>query len=602
MLDVSDATDIMDILLVIAALVSLSAPGLTSSCSRKIKELPSVREDHVCIAFDNLTDKNAGLTPYNPERGDISINVLNHSAGVAQVQFPLAASSKYDSYELTLYVLEGDMTDEECQNMDFGFLPHSTKYFDVFNCSEVLKSEEEAECSPSCSRMGVVNFAYVFSACYYVRLTPLRNGNKFPHVNSLRANIHTGYKKQTLWGVDTTCHHQCFPGKNGTWELRLTFLSDLIKQRILLELWLASVLCVFNDNDPTRLAAWVFNYTHTGELECESKVTSPTNPNNCSLLTNGHVECIFSNIKSGNYCVTLIASDPTRCNEASPIWTEDISGTLKRCISPYLFGCYEEEKTEPLPAKIPVNNNKDGIFITVGAFLSIGVVGAIVYLIARKHFKPRPVRMISVMDSVMSAVQPSNPQVLLLYAQDCKEFMQLMTTFRHLLTNVGHCKMLDCFDPDRAEEIAESPVDWIRRCVSSPEVKVVVVASNCAVAHQKALSKGISLDYKRPLPYCHLFRYGLQEVTYNHDYTNTFVVRFDENDLSYLTPYTRYVLPLHLQELLRSLNPSLDVSCVGECKDEQKFRDNHSEMMNFKRQNPDYVVHLMTKSVDEARA
>lgn len=88
--------------------------------------------------------------------------------------------------------------------------------------------------------------------------------------------------------------------------------------------------------------------------------------------------------------------------------------------------------------------------------------------------------------------------------------------------------MYDCFDPILAEEVGQSKVDWMRRHVSSDDVKIVVVESLAAVIHQQALVHHTRVCYREPTWLDELFLYGLKSLTddeQRNTYQHVFVVR-----------------------------------------------------------------------------
>ena len=88
--------------------------------------------------------------------------------------------------------------------------------------------------------------------------------------------------------------------------------------------------------------------------------------------------------------------------------------------------------------------------------------------------------------------------------------------------------MYDCFDPVASEELGENKTDWLLTRIHSPDVKVVLVESKCAVLQQMALMQHVKVIYKDPMWLDDLFLYGLRlllEDLQTNVYERVFVVR-----------------------------------------------------------------------------
>lgn len=88
--------------------------------------------------------------------------------------------------------------------------------------------------------------------------------------------------------------------------------------------------------------------------------------------------------------------------------------------------------------------------------------------------------------------------------------------------------MYDCFDPAASEELCQNKTDWLLTRIRSPDVKVVLVESKCAVLQQMALTQHMKVIYKDPTWLDDLFLYGLRllfEDVQMNVYERVFVVR-----------------------------------------------------------------------------
>jgi len=89
-------------------------------------------------------------------------------------------------------------------------------------------------------------------------------------------------------------------------------------------------------------------------------------------------------------------------------------------------------------------------------------------------------------------------------------------------------QVYDCFDPVASEELYQNKADWLLTRIHSPDVKVVLVESKCAVLQQMALIQHMKVIYKDPTCLDDLFFYGLRlllEDPQTNVYERVFVVR-----------------------------------------------------------------------------
>jgi hypothetical protein len=90
-------------------------------------------------------------------------------------------------------------------------------------------------------------------------------------------------------------------------------------------------------------------------------------------------------------------------------------------------------------------------------------------------------------------------------------------------------QVYDCFDHALAEEIAAGAVEWLYRLLERDDVKIVVVETECAMLHQKALFEGVRLSYWEPMWLDDIFVQGLKGVEsdkMSSQYDRVFVVRY----------------------------------------------------------------------------
>jgi len=86
----------------------------------------------------------------------------------------------------------------------------------------------------------------------------------------------------------------------------------------------------------------------------------------------------------------------------------------------------------------------------------------------------------------------------------------------------------DCFDPAASEELCQNKTDWLLTHIRSPDVKVLLIESKCAVLQQMALIQHMKVIYKNPTWLDDLFLYGLRVLLEDLQmsvYERVFVVR-----------------------------------------------------------------------------
>ncbi|XP_021939673.1 uncharacterized protein LOC110839601 isoform X3 [Zootermopsis nevadensis] len=196
---------------------------------------------------------------------------------------------------------------------------------------------------------------------------------------------------------------------------------------------------------------------------------------------------------------------------------------------------------------------------------------------------------------------PVLPQVLLLYPRDCEPFMKLMVTLRNMLREVMKCKVYDCFDHTLAEEIATGAAEWLNRHLECDNMKIVVIESECAVLHQKALFQGIRVFYQNPAWLDDIFIHGLKELANDkrsNQYNRFFVVCVhgftDENNgLSIITSNTRYVIPQHIKELMTSLYRQPDLEYTEHL---HAILKDIQALAEYKVNNMDYMNQLLIRA------
>ncbi|KAF6216109.1 hypothetical protein GE061_000447 [Apolygus lucorum] len=148
-------------------------------------------------------------------------------------------------------------------------------------------------------------------------------------------------------------------------------------------------------------------------------------------------------------------------------------------------------------------------------------------------------------------------EVLLMYPKKDKLFMNMMSSFRKLLKIYAKNGVVwDPLDPEQLENVVENPGRWMQRVLMNPDLKIVFVETEEAVAwfddENRTLVVGDEDLYINALSYIH----NHPELIFN--YQRLLVVRFDyikPHTLSTLTmvPQKRYNMPHQLGLLIMDI-------------------------------------------------
>nr|CAD7449391.1 unnamed protein product [Timema bartmani] len=79
-----------------------------------------------------------------------------------------------------------------------------------------------------------------------------------------------------------------------------------------------------------------------------------------------------------------------------------------------------------------------------------------------------------------------------------------------------------------AENVSTDPMVWVRNLIDDPDVRIMLVSSECASVIYQSRQKGKKINYKSPRQFDHVFSYALkviEDIHYNDLYTRIYHVK-----------------------------------------------------------------------------
>ncbi|XP_021923274.1 uncharacterized protein LOC110831511 isoform X2 [Zootermopsis nevadensis] len=548
---------------------------------------------------------------------NISWTVVNSKSGTVAVEFSLMSiSCGYEFYMLSMYVDEKLRNAKECGDVKAPTL-HSNRSVKILdsepgNTTEVQRTRKVS----SCGRTATVKFNYVFSGCYLLEIEAVKDMIDGVIVASLPFFIVTEYKKDLLTQKIPTITNQYTTALREL-ECSVSNITRINVTRMEIEIR----KCDFhscNCGHGVMQHWWEIALSTSGQFMCKLK-DSVTDISLCHIDSD-EIRCTIQNVTTGFYCVIVEIVDD-RCMK-NTVWND-----YSYCR--YNSKVFEVNSTLPHSIAIPTpllpQLSVDVVLVSV--FVVLVLIGVIVTLFIWRR-RRRPSSEPDHNQYLKNQAVPPRPKILLLYPRDCEPFMNMMAAFREMLKQVTKCEVYDCFDPLIEENLFQNKTDWVTAHTTSPEVKVVVIESKCAVLHQMALFQHMKIIYKEPTCLDDLFSYGLRvlrEDLQKNTYGRVFVVRIhgfteESDNLCHITPFARYVMPQNMEKLLSSLyqlktrhkshittctarhltQSSLEyVLILNEENDisKQKLQEDIRTLQIFKHQNRDYLDKLLEKNI-----
>ncbi|XP_059470556.1 uncharacterized protein LOC132193726 [Neocloeon triangulifer] len=480
-----------------------------------------------------------------------------------------------------------------------------------------------------CPKRATVEFHHVFDGCYFVSITPYKSGanegNK-KAVFSRPAVLSTGVTKSDVELMNTTAKVHTTPKLiNGTAFMTSRFTFDdrsLHMVPTIVSISLKMMVDLRGDGACTRSG---FEYNCCEIMNDDDSTflcTSHFDPNkttNCKFdsgETFTSVECTMPTNFNGNYCVLVEIKDDRCPSVVGDIWSLGHDPHAQSCIwhhKGYLEKVVppSEVITRPAPPEWYV-----WLILALVILFVLGFLFYYFYLLLRRGFlagQPTDEEGGSdVINTALPLLSVENQKILLLYARDCEKFMEVMAHFREMLSDCCKREVIDLYHESYEQDLNQQGSDFLLELLRKnktfgkglfPEVTVVIVLSECGIAHHVAQMKGTRLEYKEQESFDSFFPLALKtlkEDVQTNMYNRVHVVEFSAFKIPAKSPeifinaLTRYKMPRHLKELVRALLRANNKSDIDVCEDSyQELLDKIEDLVAYRKENPDYLASLI---------
>ncbi|CAF4953130.1 unnamed protein product [Pieris macdunnoughi] len=230
---------------------------------------------------------------------------------------------------------------------------------------------------------------------------------------------------------------------------------------------------------------------------------------------------------------------------------------------------FEHKPENPVPV---THNNSGLLWISCGALAFVLTLTVALVLICRR-IESKRVWMQWIMQSVWKRNSPGmcRGRIVLVYARDCPHVMRLAAALRTLLARVTDDPVYDVYCPERWSVVAGAAGEWMRRAVTSPDTRLVLLQTP-ALQHLHRATGDLTPEhpllgsvavYRQPHGADELVTLALRllnetahrTVQYRKFYKIT-VSGLEVDVVPTVTPYRSYQLPQDALVLLRDLDPS----------------------------------------------
>ncbi|XP_021939670.1 uncharacterized protein LOC110839601 isoform X2 [Zootermopsis nevadensis] len=524
---------------------------------------------------------------------------LNQDTGKVTLQFRAFDRLCKGDYYFILQAFE-NVTKDECKGIVFGHSHVAEDECGVLASAHSVRKGRVKEGNlsnnifPNCEKTLNITFNLIYRGCYRLQIEKEYNGEVQMFCSS-PVFLDTKFTKENIFKRNDLIIISAYNSKLNRMEHTVSGISGMHVS--LMELTAGACqpeescdACTTNG----ILNVWLMGHNLAGEFKCMKGNTS----SNCSLIGGNEIKCVTENVDNRPQCMWVkLYSHPCRGNG---VWHNT-------AINNHNHWCQWNSppgNVNPvieMPALVESDHCEVIIFASVIASILVVCLFIMVVILRKKLLKCLHYAPVQHQQQQLQQFEPVLPQVLLLYPRDCEPFMKLMVTLRNMLREVMKCKVYDCFDHTLAEEIATGAAEWLNRHLECDNMKIVVIESECAVLHQKALFQGIRVFYQNPAWLDDIFIHGLKELANDkrsNQYNRFFVVCVhgftDENNgLSIITSNTRYVIPQHIKELMTSLYRQPDLEYTEHL---HAILKDIQALAEYKVNNMDYMNQLLIRA------
>ncbi|XP_065342597.1 uncharacterized protein LOC135941192 [Cloeon dipterum] len=556
--------------------------------------------------------------------------VQKHDESTVSVGFDFPANPcAFQSYSVELnYVNLTGGSNGNCSN----YHPENLTLDDETHLRHSIRKYHTSIAStygPKCPARANLNFHHVFGGCYFVIITPHKEGRK-QSVYSKPIYMNTSITKADVELMNSTVKVYSTPvdiGNATAVDSRFVF-DDRSLQRVPT---IASISLKLNILDLHGEGVC----TRSGiEYDCCEIMNDDNSTFTCvshqdpSRITkckfehgNGFsaVQCQMPINFIGNYCVLVEIKDDRCPSVVGDIWSVGHDHHAQSCI-----WHYRGYVPKMLPSSGKVIDGAASpewyvwLILALVIIFALGFLFYYFYLLLRKGFLVNETSdeesNLDIVNTALPLLSVDNQRILLLYARDCDKFMDLMAHFREMITECCKREVIDLHHESYEQEMNQQGTDFLLELLRKnktsvnqlfPEVTIVVVLTECGMSHHLAQMKGTRLEYKEPESLDSYFAFALKnlkEDTNSNMYNRVHVVEFDSFKVPpkspeiFINALTRYRMPKHIKELVRALLRANNKSEIDVCEDSYKvFIEKIDELAAYKKENPDYLVSLVAQ-------
>uniref|UniRef100_A0A1B6D2G9 Uncharacterized protein n=3 Tax=Clastoptera arizonana TaxID=38151 RepID=A0A1B6D2G9_9HEMI len=550
-------------------------------------------QDHDLPYSDHISCTNLGISSSNLSSFNFTYEIINSKDGIIKVFF---------NWPLNDYFLSNDYLISLDFNYPVNRIECNPNAMDIHSCKKMSTDICGPKNCANCTWRIEVQFTHIFTGCYQLRIDQI----------SYQSNLNyivTDFTKSAVMTENVTFDFKYADN----YELSLKMVYPFIPS--------SSVVTLLTNSDPP---AHPHSCNLNGEavyecvicLDGEEVQCLPTTQTSvaemnktfpvCQYRGQNGFECKFFDLKPMNYCVNVEFEDD-RCDPFS-IW--------------YIYknGCNwmmnHEAEASPIigPSTAgPVSSHTyTGKFVIISCGLIIMlVVIAIVFIFYKLKSNTSQITKVNSNPNeenlLTSSPDDQMPQVVLVYARDCPEFMDVMVQFRKVLMGSGF-QVHDCWDIKQQNKIQESKPQWVQQFLIDEDVCFIFVRTIISdMMEESYFNKNLpKLNYKEPRNfdelYINILDSLLNRVSVDEAYTRIYVCSLDLKDAtkseSILNPKRVYILPTNLDLLVTSITKKnesgksfiTNITTLSNTPDVEKLK---LFINNFKRINPDYINDLL---------
>ncbi|XP_046388051.1 uncharacterized protein LOC124157407 isoform X2 [Ischnura elegans] len=492
----------------------------------------------------------------------------------------------YESFHIILY--DEKRRDGSCTNGK-----HSWRTYRRIEC-------QSGECFNKCANVTNFIFYRVYPSLYSLTVLAYNKKNEFIDYRSKPVEIKTDYIRRS-WRTDITYENPTF--ERDVVNFQVTFSPPTSDVTI--------YLIDEEDNNNDKISFKVFNSTVNAALQLKDSTGGhDTVMKVCSITQEKQDTRHKGNIN--RISCAYNASESIKKLEIH-FTNEDLCDHSSRHIREAQCVCWQIERLDVKEKEIPPDSAKyKALYIFIYLTMALVIAGVIAVGITVAVLRGR-----QRMNLTATEVTSSNPliskgiEILLLYARDCPDFMELMVSLKTFLEADYDIQVYDCFD--MPNEVLDGPEEWFQKLIQRSGLRIIVVTTECACLLQKAYLTNIKGLYREPKFLDNFFMYALTHIkrdfsqdVYHKIYTVQISGFSDENELKFIpTSHARYKLPDHLGRLLNDMSVVrtdevlIEIENFSSGEAYEDLKKSLKKLRLFKSENDRYLYQLLLLEEDD---